>query len=125
MIAYTSNGMASSPGFGVGSNKHGDYNIIYGNLNKSAWVPENDTRRDMNYCKMVVTYCDGTTSYENVNGCIGYLVVSKAPKDISGFTLYDKNGKTTKDDKCDIQYIKDLNAETEFYADSKIIQTNL
>ena len=116
MLAYTSNEIIAIPGFGVGSGKYGGYYIMYGNLDKSVWVPENDTRRETNYSKMVLNYGDGTTSDENVDGCIGYLVISKAPNTITRFTLFDKNGKTTKDDKCDIQYIKNLNAETEFNA---------
>lgn len=116
MLAYTSNEIIASPGFGVGSSKYGQYYIMYGNLDKSALVPENNTRRDTNYGRMVVAYGDGTTSDENIDGYAGYLVISKVPNIITGFTLFDKNGKTTKDDKCDIQYIKNLNAETEFNA---------
>jgi len=124
MLGRTSNEAAYSPGFGVGSGRYGNYHIMYGNLNKSAWVPENDTRRDTNYGKMVVTYGDSTTSDENIDGHIGYLILSKAPNTITGFTLYDKNGKTTRDDKCDLQYIKDLNAETQFYEENNNTQAD-
>lgn len=125
MLGYTSNEMAYSPGFGVGSSRYGDYSIMYGNLNKSAWVSENDTRRDTNYRKMAVTYGDGTTTEENVVGQSGYIIISKAPKVITGFTLYDKDRQTTKDDQCDTQYIENLNAETQFYYEDQSVSDDI
>ena len=115
MIASTSNEMAYSPGFGAAFAEYGNYSIMYGNLNKSAWVPENDTRRDTNYSKMVIAYSDDTTSEESIEGQTGYILISRLPEKIEGFTLYDKDGKTTKDDQCDMQYIKSLNAQTQFH----------
>lgn len=114
MLASTSNEMAYSPGFGAAVAEYGNYAIMYGNLNKSAWVPENDTRRDTNYVRMVVAYNDGATSEENVEGQTGYILISTLPRKIEGFTLYDQKGETTKDDRCDMQYINDLNAQTQF-----------
>jgi hypothetical protein len=124
MLASTSSEMASSPGFGAAIAQYGKYAIMYGNLNKSAWVPENDTRRDTNYGRMVAAYNDGAISEENVEGQTGYILISRLPQKIEGFTLYDKNGKTTKDDRCDMQYIKNMHAQTQFYNRNPDIRAN-
>ena len=38
-------------------------------------------------------------------------------------TMYE-NGKTTKDDQCDMQYIKNLNAQTQFFNRNPDIPSN-
>lgn len=114
MLASTGKEKAYSPGFGVGISKYNNYEIIYGNLNKTAWIPEIDAKRETNYNKMVISYDDGNTYIENVYGCTGFLIVSKMPNSITSFILKDKNGKTAKDDKFDMRDIKTLDLQTEF-----------
>lgn len=84
---------ALSMGFGVNRLNLGNDTIFYCNLNDSTWVPENDTRKETKYEKMVFKFDNGDEVTENVKNDKGYIVIVNNKVNIKSIELFNGNNE--------------------------------
>lgn len=84
---------AMSMGFGVNRFILDDHTILFCNLNESTWIPENDTRKETKYTKIIFEFDNGNTLEENVENDKGYILISDSIVHIKDMKLYNANNE--------------------------------
>ncbi|HUS89531.1 MAG TPA: hypothetical protein VMW91_09230, partial [Desulfosporosinus sp.] len=64
--------------------------IVFGNLNKTKWEMETDTKKPVDIQNILVKFKNGEIIKENVGE--GYIIYSKSLTDVEALELYDNNG---------------------------------
>jgi len=88
---FSSGELAISMGFGVNRLVLENSTIFFCNLNESTWVPENDTRNETNYEKMIFEFDNGDKMTENVKNDKGYIVIVNNKVNIKSIKLYNED----------------------------------
>ncbi|MCG8499465.1 MAG: hypothetical protein MJB12_03520, partial [Firmicutes bacterium] len=84
---------AISMGFGVNRLVFGNDTILFCNLNDSTWIPENDTRKETNYTKMVFELENGQKVTEDVKNDKGYIVILNEKTNVKDVELFNGENK--------------------------------
>ena len=84
---------AISMGFGVNKLLFGNDTILFCNLNDSTWIPENDTRKETNYTKMVFELENGQKVTEDVKNDKGYIVILNEKTNVKDVELFNGENK--------------------------------
>lgn len=84
---------ALSMGFRVNRVILGNDTVFFCNLNDSTWIPENDTRKETKYAKMLFEFDNEEKITENVKNDKGYILIVKSKVNIKNIELFNENNE--------------------------------
>jgi len=76
-------------GFGVNRFVLDNDTIFFCNLNESTWIPENDSRKETNYARIVFDFDDGNTIEEKVENDKWYIIIYNVIVHLEDMKLYN------------------------------------
>lgn len=108
---FTAKGLAGgdaamSMGFGVNRFTMDNHTIFFCNLNESTWIPENDTRKETKYTRIVFEFDDGNTVEEPVANERGYILIYTGIAHVKDMKLYNAKNEL-------VNVYKDVGSTTE------------
>ena len=80
-----------SPCFSYNKLFYNGKTILFGSFNDTKWVPETDTKVEVDIKEVYVELENGTSIFEKVNLENGYLIVLDGEHEINKFELYNDN----------------------------------
>jgi len=81
--------LALSMGFGINRFVIDNDTVLFSNLNESTWVPENDTRKETKYTRIVIYFDNGKTLEEKVDNKKGYIAILNGIVNVIDMKLYN------------------------------------
>ena len=97
-----------SPCFSYNELYHNGKTILFGSFNDTKWIPETDTKVEVDIKEVYVELENGASVFEKVNLENGYLIVLDGELEINKFELYNDNKELQAELDDTIEIITDM-----------------